>query len=213
MSERTADFFDRYASDFSAMYGSRKTLPNLVIDSFFRRSMRLRFNLTLEGCNPIVGKCVLDVGCGPGHYSVEFARRDAAAVVGIDIAPAMIELSKHNSLQSGVAAKCEFSLVDFSTYRTNCKFDYIVAMGLMDYVKEPATVLHKAMSLCTDRCFFSFPVEGGLLAWQRKLRYRARCELYMYTRQQLEELFAPLGFSRIDVRRIARDFFVTAWIR
>jgi len=54
-------------------------------------------------------------------------------------------------------------------------------------------------------------VEGGLLAWQRKLRYRQRCELYTYEKADIDKLFAPLGFARVEVGRIARDFFVTAW--
>jgi hypothetical protein len=53
-------------------------------------------------------------------------------------------------------------------------------------------------------------VEGGLLAWQRKLRYRGRCELYMYTRDQLESLFSSFHGVRAAIEPAARDFFVTA---
>jgi 2-polyprenyl-3-methyl-5-hydroxy-6-metoxy-1,4-benzoquinol methylase len=213
MNLRTANFFDRYAHDFNALYGSKKNLPNALVDKLFRRSMKLRFEMTLRGCDPIADKHVLDIGCGPGHYSVELARRGAAGVLGIDIAPAMVDLASHQAAQAGVTEVCRFELADFLDYPFERGFDYIVAMGFMDYLRDPEAVLIKALSLCGDRCFFSFPVEGGLLAWQRKLRYRERCELYMYSRERIEQLFAPLGFRRIEVQRIARDFFVTASTR
>jgi 2-polyprenyl-3-methyl-5-hydroxy-6-metoxy-1,4-benzoquinol methylase len=210
MNLHTANFFDRYAHDFNALYGSRKNLINAVVDKLFRRSMKLRFDMTLQRCDPIADKHVLDIGCGPGHYSVELARRGAGEVLGIDIAPAMIDLASRQAGQAGVTEVCHFELADFLDYPFERGFDYIVAMGFMDYICDPEPVLMKALSLCGERCFFSFPVEGGLLAWQRKLRYRDRCELYMYTRGQIEKLFAPLGFKRVEVQRIGRDFFVTA---
>jgi 2-polyprenyl-3-methyl-5-hydroxy-6-metoxy-1,4-benzoquinol methylase len=211
MNQRTAEFFDRYAQNFSALYGARKNPTNTVLNWFFRRSMKLRFQMTLAGCDPIADRYVLDIGCGPGHYAVELARRGAAEVLGIDIAPSMVALAAHHALQSEVASRCHFELGDFLVYPFQRKFDYIVAMGLMDYVRDPVPVLEKALSLSINRCFFSFPVEGGPLAWQRKLRYRQRCELYMYTKTDIEELFVPLGFGRVEICRIARDFFVTAW--
>jgi hypothetical protein len=83
-------------------------------------------------------------------------------------------------------------------------------MGFMDYMPEPRRVIEKALSLARSKVFFSFPAEGGLLAWQRKLRYRNRCELYMYTRDQLESLFSSFGGVRTTIEPAARDFFVTA---
>lgn len=35
---------------------------------------------------------------------------------------------------------------------------------------------------------FSFPVKKGFLAWQRRLRYRSRCDLYMYDERGVEAL-------------------------
>jgi hypothetical protein len=49
-----------------------------------------------------------------------------------------------------------------------------------------------------------------LLAWQRKRRYRSRCELHMYTRDQLQSLFSSFDGVRAVIEPAARDFFVTA---
>jgi cyclopropane fatty-acyl-phospholipid synthase-like methyltransferase len=208
--ERTADFFDRYSRDFSAIYGNRNTAVNRVVNALFRRSMRMRFALTLEGCEPVAGRSVLDIGCGPGHYSVELARRGASRVLGIDFADGMLEIARSAAERAGMAKTCEFARADFFKESMNGRFDYVVAMGFMDYVEQPADTVRKALEVARIRAFFSFPVAGGFLAWQRQLRYRSRCDLYLYTESQIRDIFSGTPAKRIDVRKIDRDLFVTA---
>ncbi len=205
---RTSEFFDRYAHDFSAIYGTSNTPWNRLINSLFRKSMMIRYRKTLEGCEPIKGKTVLDIGCGPGHYSVALAGKGASYVVGIDFAPAMIDLARSRAAEAGVAEICEFVCEDFMTYEFGQTFDYSIAMGFMDYVSEPEHVIRKVASLTTSRAFFSFPAAGGLLAWQRKLRYRRRCNLYLYRLSDIDSLFQRCGLKDVHIERIARDFFV-----
>lgn len=206
---RTSRFFDSYAADFSSIYGGSAGLPGRLISRLFRRSMMLRFLRTLEGCRPIEGRSVLDVGCGPGHYSVELARRGAGRVVGIDFAPGMIALAAGRAEAAGVGAVCQFVCADFATHPLEGPFDYVVVMGFMDYVGDPAAVIGRVLSLTAGRAFFSFPADGGFLAWQRKIRYRHRCDLFLYRRRRLEDLFREAGAGGVSVDRIARDFFVT----
>jgi hypothetical protein len=100
--------------------------------------------------------------------------------------------------------------MDFLRDEFNESFDYVIAMGFMDYVAQPETSIRKMLGLTRVRAFFSFPLDGGLLAWQRKLRYRARCDLYLYTEDQVRKLFAGTTATRVEVTRIDRDLFVTA---
>jgi len=211
--DRTQTFFHQYANDFDAIYGNQNRLLDRAINHLFRKSMRLRFEKSIAGCHPIEGKSVLDVGCGPGHYSITLAQRGASRVVGIDFAEGMLQLATDHARQAGVGDRCRFMVADFYTYAPQELFDYVIVMGFMDYMPEPENMVAKVLSLTKNKAFFSFPVAGGLLGWQRKLRYRQRCELYMYTRDDIERLFAPLGFGQIKIRRIARDFFVTASVR
>jgi 2-polyprenyl-3-methyl-5-hydroxy-6-metoxy-1,4-benzoquinol methylase len=211
-STRTSDFFDSYAHDFSAIYGTGNNLLNRIVNRLFRRSMMLRYMHTLEGCDPVQDKSVIDIGCGPGHYGIAVARKGAGRVLGIDFAPGMVDLARKNAQRAGVQDVCTFECADFMTYPADDTFDYAILMGFMDYVADPREVIAKVVSIASSRAFFSFPAEGGLLAWQRKLRYMRKCDLYLYTRGQLEDLFAGLPGTRAEIRRIARDFFVTAEI-
>jgi len=207
---RAKGFFHEYAKDFDSIYSTGKGWIQGLINRFFRKSMRLRFEKTIGGCNPIEGRSVLDIGCGPGHYCVTLARLGAARVLGIDFAEGMLERAREHARGAGCLERCEFKVADFTSQSFEGAFDYVILMGFMDYMAEPRPVIEKALSLTRSRAFFSFPVAGGLLAWQRKLRYRNRCELYLYSEEQVRELFRPSKEFSVTVEKIARDYFVAA---
>ena len=208
--DRTQAFFHQYANDFDAIYSNRSGLINSIVNGLFRKSMKLRYLKSIEACQPIQGTTVLDVGCGPGHYAITLAQRGAAQVLGIDFAEGMLQVAAEHARAAGVGHCCEFRQADFLQFSAAEPFDYVILMGFMDYMPEPSPVIEKALSLARLKALFSFPVAGGPLAWQRKLRYRNRCELYMYTRDQLETMFSSFGGIHATIEPIARDFFVTA---
>jgi 2-polyprenyl-3-methyl-5-hydroxy-6-metoxy-1,4-benzoquinol methylase len=204
-----ADFFDSYAHDFDAIYGTRHTALNRLVNKHLRKSMRLRYEKSIAGCDPIEGKSVLDIGCGPGHFGIALASRGARRVVGIDFAPQMLAVAREHAQGKGVADRCEWILGDFLTQTFNESFDYAIICGVMDYIAKPGPMIDKVLSVVTGKAFFSFPVRGGLLAWQRKIRYKKRCDLFLYSRPQLEELFKDKKVD-VTIEQIARDYFVTA---
>ena len=130
--------------------------------------------------------------------------------MGLDFAPRMIDLARTNARETGVEGVCEFVCADFMVYPVPGRFDYAVLMGFMDYISDPRPVIEKALAVTSGRAFFSFPAKGGLLAWQRKLRYRRRCDLYLYDENDLAGLFRDLPVAGVKIERIERDFFVTA---
>lgn len=204
-----SSFFDGYAHDFDAIYGTRNGGLDSVINRMFRHSMKLRYLKTLEGCAPLAGRSVLDIGCGPGHYSVALAQAGAGEVLGIDFADGMLRVAQARAAQGG-ATVCRFEKLDFIAHDFGRKFDYTILMGFMDYIADPGAVIAKALSLTARRSFYSFPLDGGFLAWQRKLRYKSRCDLYMYTEEQVRQLFAGQPPARLIVENLGRDLFVTA---
>ena len=208
--DRTQGFFHQYANDFDAIYSNDRGLVNRLTNRLFRRSMRIRFEKSIEGCHPIEGKTALDIGCGPGHYTISLAMRGAARVLGIDFAGGMLEIARQHAEKAGVGGRCEFRTADFLEFSSAEPFDYTIAMGFMDYMPKPREVVAKVLSLTRDKAFFSFPAAGGLLAWQRQFRYRDRCELFLYTRKQLEQLFTGFQGIRFEIEQIDRDFFVSA---
>lgn len=63
LKNKTSEFFNSYAHDFNAIYGNN-TFLNKLINKYFKKSMKLRYLKTIEGCHPLHGKRVIDIGCG-----------------------------------------------------------------------------------------------------------------------------------------------------
>src|SRR5258708_23960373 len=149
----TAKFFDTYSDRFDSIYGNENSLLNKVVNCLWRKSMKLRYLKTLEGCTPIDGKTVLDIGCGPGHFSIALAQRGAKKVFGIDFADGMIDLAKERAKQAGVADHCEFRKADFFDHQLLEQFDYSILMGFMDYMANPASVIERIVKITRCKAF------------------------------------------------------------
>ncbi|MGC8748241.1 MAG: class I SAM-dependent methyltransferase [Candidatus Kapaibacteriota bacterium] len=207
--EKTLQFFDSYAQKFDSLYNTKKNLFSSLINKFFRRSIYIRYQLAIEGCQPVEGRTVYDIGCGPGHYAISLARMGAQFVLGIDFAKNMIEIAKERAKFYGVEGRCKFVVADFFTYEPEEKFDYSILTGFMDYMPEPQKVIDKVVEFTRRKAFFSFPVDGGLLAWQRKFRYQWKCPLYLYNYEQVKNLFKEFPEENVQIQKISREYFVT----
>ncbi|HRQ67162.1 MAG TPA: methyltransferase domain-containing protein [Candidatus Syntrophosphaera sp.] len=206
----TAGYFDSYANEFDSIYGSWKGLPHRLVNRYLRGSVRERFKLTLEACSPVEGKTVLDVGCGPGHYSVGLAMLGAKEVTGIDFAPGMVELARAKAAEKHLQEVCKFEVRDFFSV-TGSSYNYLILMGFMDYIADAEACVRHSMGLFKEKAFFSFPVSGGFLAWQRKLRYRRKCPLYLYSYADVVRIFTAIPGIRFRIRNLKRDYWVEAW--
>lgn len=72
---------------------------------------------------------VLDVGTGTGVLAIAAALRwPEAHVVGFDIDPAAVRLARHNVDRNGLhATRCEMSVATAVAYRSDRRFDLIIA--------------------------------------------------------------------------------------
>ncbi len=150
---RVQRLFDRTAEKFDAFYAEKKGPFKRFIDQHFHRDIFERFELTFQHAQPIGGKTVLDVGCGSGLYCIEFARRGARRVVGIDCAPKMLELAHKSAQEEHVSDRCQFVQADFLSHPFPDHFDYSVAMGVFDYLREPGPFLQKMRGVTREKNF------------------------------------------------------------
>lgn len=209
-STQTAEFFHSYAHDFDAIYGAKHTFVNKFINNVFRKSMRLRYEKSIMGCDPIEGRSVFDIGCGPGHFGIALAKKGAGRVYGLDFAEGMLDVARRHAEEQGVSDRCEWDFGDFLSWESDEVFDYSIVCGFMDYMEDPEAVIRKVLAHTRGKAFFSFPSDAGFLAWQRKIRYRSKCPLYMYSEGRIRELFERATDQPFTIEPIARDFFVTA---
>src|SRR5688572_6256578 len=102
-------YFNREAERFDAIYEKDKPIHQQIGDNLFRRVILERYSLVVNAIGA-PGSSMLDVGCGPGRYGVELARRGAARCLGVDVAAAMIDIARGEAEKAGVADRCEWAV-------------------------------------------------------------------------------------------------------
>lgn len=206
--KENSSFWDSYASDFDAIYGTKNSWFNNMINKLFRGSMKMRFEKTLQAI-PEGKVSVIDIGCGPGHYCFSLAHKSQREILGIDFSETMIQIAKKHTTEFGIENNLRFEVVNFLELVPEKKFDYSIMMGFIEYFEEPELIIRKALAITKRKILISFPVAGGFLAFQRKLRYRRRCFLRLYSREDIKRLLESLNISIYSIEQIGRDFFVT----
>jgi 2-polyprenyl-3-methyl-5-hydroxy-6-metoxy-1,4-benzoquinol methylase len=193
MDKRTQRYFHQHAEQFDSIYHDGQPLQS-AFNRTFRKAIYERYAITFEQAEPLAGKTVLDVGCGSGRYAVEFAKRGAARVVGVDYAPGMLELARNYAAAHGVADRCEFVQGDFTTHTPQEKFDVAIAIGVFDYQDKPVEFLTRMAERCRGRIIASFPGRSLIRMPLRKFRYwLGDCPVLFYTEDQVRDLGQRAG--------------------
>jgi SAM-dependent methyltransferase len=87
------------------------------------------------------GGRVLEVGCGPGHLSIQMARDHGLEVTAVDLDPAMIERARANARRQmdGELTKLSFAVADVAAMPfADASFDLVVSTLSMHHWADPA---------------------------------------------------------------------------
>lgn len=197
MDVRTQRYFDKHAERFDSIYHEGAPLER-AMNRWLRKAIYERFAITFERSEPLAGKTVLDIGCGSGRYAVEFAKRGAARVVGVDYAPGMLALAREYAKREGVDARCEFKEGDFTTATLEEKFDVVIAIGVFDYQDQPAAFMRRMRERSRGKVIASFPGRSLVRMPLRKLRYWwSDCPVLFYRHEEVKALGE--GFSSVEI--------------
>lgn len=204
------DFFDGYAPDFNSIYNytEEKGFLGKSVDKYFRQTMMQRFHKVMEKSkNPTI-KSIIDVGCGPGHYSEGFLLQNKE-VIALDLSENMIQLAK-NRTKNLDQSQITFITEGYMETQLPKKLDAACLMGFFDYIEHPIELLKKLKLDITQEIYASFPKKNHWLAPQRVVRYKQRnCPLYLYTKDQLDQILSDAGLeSHYSITSCKRDYFV-----
>jgi 2-polyprenyl-3-methyl-5-hydroxy-6-metoxy-1,4-benzoquinol methylase len=208
---RVREHFQGDARRFDAIYEDRKGPLARWIDGVWRGVVRRRLELTRERLGPLEGRTVLDVGCGSGRYCLAYAAAGASRVVGVDFAPAMIEIAREHARRAGVAERCEFRAGAFPEAVSDGPFDVSTALGFFDYVPDPVPIVRRMRNLTRSTMVMSFPKSREWRVPFRRVRFRlAGCPLFLYSEEQVRRTLAAAGVTRYDWIPLDRDYVVVA---
>lgn len=85
----------------------------------------------------LADKRVLDLGCGLGGKTIDYARHGARQVVGIDLRHNSLESARDLSQTSGTAAQTGFSLNDAARMPfADDSFDVIISINVLEHVDD-----------------------------------------------------------------------------
>ncbi|RKS87845.1 3-demethylubiquinone-9 3-methyltransferase [Orbus hercynius] len=107
----------------------------------------LRLDYIEQHCDEnLVGKNLLDVGCGGGILSESLARLNAN-VTGLDLAQASLEVAKKHAQQNGLNINYIQSTIEDYASQSPIQYDIITCMELLEHVPEPESVIHACAKL------------------------------------------------------------------
>ena len=115
----------------------------------------LRFEYFSRIAGALNGKTVLDIGCGGGLLSEEFAK-PGAQVTGIDLSPAAIEAAKKHAAENGLAIDYRLaSPTVFLKENPDKRFDIIVCAEVLEHVDDLSAFLKDGLAMLkADGQFF-----------------------------------------------------------
>ncbi|MEC8232988.1 MAG: bifunctional 2-polyprenyl-6-hydroxyphenol methylase/3-demethylubiquinol 3-O-methyltransferase UbiG [Pseudomonadota bacterium] len=100
----------------------------------------LRLDFINQHSEGLVGKQVIDIGCGGGILAESMAKA-GATVTGLDMAEASLEVAKLHGLESGIKVDYVCSTAEQFAQDNAGKFDVVTCMEMLEHVPDPASVV------------------------------------------------------------------------
>jgi ubiquinone/menaquinone biosynthesis C-methylase UbiE len=158
----------------------------------------------LGGVNNI--RRALDVGCGPGQFTILMAERlPDADVWGIDLAPTMIELAQQHAAVSAAGNRVHFQVADVAALPfPDGQFDAILSSGSIKHWPDPVAGLREIHRV----------LASGGRAFIGEMNRLATPEAIASQRDRLRHWLFRLIYPRVFVKAMspaeARDVFVAS---
>jgi len=146
-----------YQAAFGADY------PAAARPSAFYSAVTLRLAIDALRLRP--GNVVADLGCGHGGPGLWAAQQTGAALIGIDLSPAGIELARHRAAQLGLDRQARFLVGDLAaTGLPDASCDAVMSLDVLPFVPDKAAAAREVARILRPGGRFAFTT------WERLSR-------------------------------------------
>jgi ubiquinone/menaquinone biosynthesis C-methylase UbiE len=146
----------------------------------------------------VVGKKVLDIGCGTGTY-VDYLTKKGLEETGIDFVPEFITYAKKNRKGKFLVA---------NAYKLPFKdksFDTVIMFDVLEHLKYEYVAVKELIRICRNRLVLTVPHETNNELKKIGLVYRHyidRSHLRIYSLYALEKLFKEFKIKILLVKEL-----------
>jgi SAM-dependent methyltransferase len=151
----------------------------------------------LDAVGPVKGKRVLEIACGTGRFTTMLAER-GAAIVGLDISPAMLKQGRAKARAAGADGDLAFLRGDAARLPfPDDHFETVVAMRFFHLADTPASYLAELRRVASEQVVFDTFTRfstRSIYNWLLPMGSR------LYSRWEVERLLdgAGLGLAGVE---------------
>lgn len=115
---------------------------------------KLRFDYFISILGDVSGKTVVDIGCGGGLLSEEFARR-GAEVIGVDLSPTAIDAAREHAGKSGLSIDYRNCAVKELVDKGET-FDIVICAEMLEHVDDLKSTVRESAALLNNGGHYLF---------------------------------------------------------
>src|SRR2546425_5702889 len=155
--------------------------------------------------NGLVGKAVLDIGCGTGFFALETLRQGASSCIGVDLSSAAIHEANEFAKESGLQDRARFEVANAASSQQPPS-DIVVMDKVLCCYPDADSLVKTASTSSSELLGFVVPRDEGLMKPMirvgiglinlverlRKTGFR----LYLHPLRSLDRLLDDNGFQR-----------------
>ena len=153
----------------------------------------------------LVGKTVLDIGCGTGFFALETLRQGASSCTGVDLSPSAIHEANEFAKESGLQDRARFEVANAASTR-HLPSDIVVMDKVLCCYPDADSLLKTASASSTGLLGLVVPRDEGLMKPAMKIGIglinlverlrKTGFRLYLHPLSSLDRLLVDNGFQR-----------------
>lgn len=144
-----------------------------ILDNFIRRWFQNPKKIVGEYIQ--AGDTVIDLGCGPGFFTIDMAKMvgENGCVIAVDLQEKMLANVKKKALKHGLSERIAYHLCDSHAIGLNRKADFVLAVYMVHETPDPRAFLSEVKKLLKTGAKF-LVVEPGFHVGQKQFDFMVK---------------------------------------